>query len=47
MRGADELLKFEEMNFPQENAVFHFGSATGFLGGRSNKYLFQNVQIMP
>lgn len=33
MRGADELLQFEEMKLPKENAVFHFGSATGFLGG--------------
>lgn len=33
MRGADELLKFEEMKLPKEHALFHFGSATGFLGG--------------
>ena len=30
MRGADELLEFHEIKLPQENAVFHFGSATGF-----------------
>ena len=44
MRGADELLKFEEMNLPQENAVFHLVLHTGFLV-RFNRYLFQNVRL--
>ena len=43
MRGADELLKFEEMNLPQENAVFHFGSATGFLGGDLTDTYFKTL----
>ncbi len=36
-RGADELLEFSEIQLPSENAVFHFGSATGFLGGNITK----------
>lgn len=41
MRGADELLKVEEIHLPKENSVFHFGSATGFLGGELTKtYLY-------
>ena len=43
MRGADELLKFEEMNLPHENAVFHFGSATGFLGGDLCETYFKSL----
>lgn len=41
MRGADELLEFHEIKLPQENAVFHFGSATGFLGGDLSETYFK------
>lgn len=44
MRGADELLKFDEMNLPKENSVFHFGSATGFLGGDLTETYFKTLE---
>ncbi len=44
MRGADELLKFSDLDLPKENAVFHFGSATGFLGGDLTDTYFKTLE---
>lgn len=43
-RGADELLEFSEMNLPKENAIFHFGSATGFLGGKLTQTYLKTLE---
>ena len=44
MRGADALLRKEEINLPSENAVFHFGSATGFLGKELTKTYLETLE---
>ena len=46
MRGADALLRKEEINLPSENAVFHFGSATGFLGKELTKTYLETVEVL-
>lgn len=44
MRGADELLTFSDLDLPKENAVLHFGSATGFLGGDLTNTYFKTLE---
>lgn len=43
-RGADEQLLFSEIELPKEETIYHFGSATGFLGGTLTETYFKTLE---
>lgn len=43
-RGADEELLFSEIQLPTEDTIYHFGSATGFLGGTLTETYFKTLE---